>query len=107
MMRAIWQFAILMFVFIFCFCALPGRYPSLSYLHKTVIFDQSMTEEDIIATKKAMHAWECSTQGRVQFSVIKYPTEQDLANIIDLDRAVIVSNVSNNDSRITNEDVSM
>lgn len=108
MIRAISQLLLLLFVFIFCFCTLPSnKYPSVSYLHKTVIFDRSMTEEDIAATMRAIHSWECSTNGKAQFSIIKYPTEQNLADITDIDRSVIVSNVSREDSRITARDTSM
>lgn len=98
----------LLSVFIFCFCAIPNaQHPSIANLHKTVILDQSLTEADIIAITKAMHLWECSTSGKAQFTVVKYPTEQELSYITDIDHTIIIKNVPKNDIRIINENAFM
>ena len=108
MIKTIMRLLVLVSVFVFCFCALPdSRYPSLKGLHKTVIFDQTMTEEDIAVTKQVMHAWECSTNNRIQFTYIQYPSEQELADITDLDHSVIIKNVETDDPRIHDRNGSM
>ena len=108
MIGTIMRLLMLVSVFVFCFCALPdSRYPSLKGLHKTVIFDQTMTEEDIAVTKQVMNAWECSTNNRIQFTYIQYPSEQELADITDLDHSVIIKNVETDDPRIHDRNGSM
>jgi len=83
------------------------KHPSIRNLHKTVILDQSLTEEDVDSAIKAMHEWECATNHMVQFEIVKYPSEQELADITDLDHSVIIKNVQADDPRINKQNEKM